>query len=69
MDSQWLFVIKLLVLSTILAVAIKYLVPLLQIPATPEIALAFVLSPTIILAGILVWRRWQFEKKFEKDKL
>ncbi|WNZ22441.1 hypothetical protein HJG54_05900 [Leptolyngbya sp. NK1-12] len=69
MDSQWLFVMKLLVLSTILAVAIKYLVPLLQIPATPEIALALVLSPTIILAGILAWRRWQFEKKFEKDKL
>lgn len=67
MDDQWFFVVKLLVLSAVLAVAIKYLVPFLQIPATSQIALILVLTPTVLLAAILAWRQWQFDK--QQDKL
>jgi membrane protein YdbS with pleckstrin-like domain len=66
MDSQWIFVLKLLVISAVIAAAIKYVVPFLQIPATATVALVFVLSPTILMAGALAWRRWQFDKQQDK---
>jgi membrane protein YdbS with pleckstrin-like domain len=66
MDSQWIFVLKLLVISAIIAAAIKYVVPFVPIPATATVALVLVLSPTIFMAGALAWRRWQFDKRQDK---
>lgn len=54
MTSQTLFIVKLLVASTILAVAIKF-TPV-SIPATTTNALIGVLSPTLIMAIALLSR-------------
>ncbi|MEA5582395.1 hypothetical protein VB620_13725 [Nodularia harveyana UHCC-0300] len=50
------FVLKLLILSALLSVGIKYLGPNLSIPATDTNALIIVLSPTMIMAIALFWR-------------
>lgn len=49
-------VVKLLVLSGLLSVLIKYLGPNLSISATDTNALIIVLLPTIIMAIALFWR-------------
>lgn len=54
--NLWFFLIKILVLSAMISVAIKYLGPLLPLPATSSVALALVLSPTVILSLALAWR-------------
>lgn len=54
MASQTLFIVKLLVVSAILSVVIKF-API-SIPATPTNALIGVLSPTLIMAIALLSR-------------
>lgn len=54
MASQALFVVKLLVASAILSVAIKF-TPI-SVPPTTINALIGVLSPTLIMAIALLWR-------------
>lgn len=63
MNGQWMLILKLLVISTVLSAAIKYLVPLANIPATVEVALFFVITPTLVMMLILLWRGWQFQKQ------
>ncbi|MBW4662777.1 MAG: hypothetical protein KME01_01015 [Chroococcus sp. CMT-3BRIN-NPC107] len=50
MASQTLFIVKLLTLSTVLSVAIKYIAPSFAILPTPTNALIAVLLPTIVMA-------------------
>lgn len=66
MDDQWFFVVKLLALSAVLAAAIKYLAPFLNLPATTAFALVLVLTPSVLLAVLLVWRQSQFDKRQDK---
>ncbi|MBI1241378.1 hypothetical protein [Umezakia ovalisporum] len=56
MENNLGFVVKLLVLSALLSVLIKYIGPILSIAATDANALMIVLSPTIIIAMALLWR-------------
>ncbi|NEQ96114.1 MAG: hypothetical protein F6K30_05220 [Cyanothece sp. SIO2G6] len=50
---------KVMVLSLLISLAIKYLVPFLAIPATDTVALIIVLLPCIIMMGLLGWRTVQ----------
>jgi hypothetical protein len=50
MDSNVIYVLKVLLASGILAVVIRYLAPLLSIAPDVEIALSMVLLPSAILA-------------------
>ncbi|WP_414755978.1 hypothetical protein [Anabaena sp. CCY 9910] len=56
MENQLSFVLKLLIISALISVSIKYVAPMWPIPATATNALILVLSPTIILAIALFWR-------------
>jgi len=51
------FVAKLFLLSGLIALAIKYLLPMLNLPATTAVALGLVLTPPILMAGLLAWRQ------------
>jgi hypothetical protein len=55
MKNQLGFLLKLLLFSALLSVFIKYADPL-WIPATGTNALIMVLSPTVIVAFVLLWR-------------
>ena len=59
METNVAFLLKLLIGSAGLAIAIKYAVPLLNLPPSPAIVLVLVLSPTLILAALMGWRSWQ----------
>jgi hypothetical protein len=50
------FLLKLLLFSALLSVLIKYAAPFLGIPATVTNVLIMILSPTIIMATVLLWR-------------
>jgi len=50
MKSQALFIVKLLIVSAALSVAIKEIAPRLAIPATTTNVLIAVLLPTIVMA-------------------
>ena len=63
MENNLGFVVKLLVLSGLLSVIIKYLGPNLSIPATDINALIIVLLPTIIMAIALFWRFQSAQKQ------
>ena len=53
-------ILKVLLLSTGISIAIKIGAPLLsRIPATSTIALTLVLLPCIIMMGLLGWRAMQ----------
>ena len=56
MDSNTVFIVKVMVASAILSAAIKYGGPLLAIPDTSPIALLLVCTPTVIIFGVLSWR-------------
>jgi hypothetical protein len=56
MENQLSFIVKLLVLSALLSVLIKYVLPSIVIPATATNALIIVLLPTVIMAIALLWR-------------
>jgi len=55
-DQSW-FVVKLFLLSGLIALAIKYLLPMLNLPATTAVALGLVLTPPLVMAGLLAWRQ------------
>lgn len=59
LDTSVGLVLKVLVLSTLLSVAIKYMGPILPIPATNTAALIITLIPTLIMGVVLAWRGWQ----------
>jgi hypothetical protein len=56
MENQLGFVLKLLLLSALLSLLIKYVAPSVLIPATAINALIIVLLPTVIVTGALLWR-------------
>jgi hypothetical protein len=56
MENQLGFFVKLLLFSALLSVLIKYAGPFLLIPATVANVLIMILSPTIIMATVLLWR-------------
>nr|WP_242039833.1 hypothetical protein [Anabaena sphaerica] len=56
MKNQILFLLKLLLLSTLISFLIKYAGPMFLIPLTSTNALILVLLPTIIMITVLLWR-------------
>ncbi|MBD2440094.1 hypothetical protein [Nostoc sp. FACHB-110] len=56
MENQLIFIAKLLVVSAVLSLLMKYVLPSAPIPATVTNALILVLSPTVIMAIALLWR-------------
>ncbi|WP_445632134.1 hypothetical protein [Nostoc sp. DSM 114167] len=62
MENQLGLILKLLLLSALLSVSIKYAGPSLPIPATATNALIIVFLPTAIVAIALLWR-FQAEKQ------
>jgi len=56
MQNQFNFIVKLLVLSALLSVLIKYALPSVPMPATTMNALILVLLPTVVMAIALLWR-------------
>ncbi|MEH2385005.1 MAG: hypothetical protein V7K14_04255 [Nostoc sp.] len=56
MENQLGLVLKLLLLSTLLSLLIKYAAPSLSIPATTTNALIIILLPIVIIAIALLWR-------------
>ncbi len=56
MEYQLGFVLKLLLLSALLSLLIRYVGPSLSIPATATNALIIVLLPIVIIAIALLWR-------------
>lgn len=56
MNTKFAFITKVILLSAVGAVLIKFVGPLLPIAGTSAVALSVVLFPSIILAGILGWR-------------
>ncbi len=56
MLSQILFLTKVMVWSILLAIAIKWIAPLLAIPATNTNALVAVLGLPLTLFVVLLWR-------------
>ncbi|MBD1850842.1 hypothetical protein [Leptolyngbya sp. FACHB-711] len=48
--------LKIGLLSAAISIAIKFLPFLEKIPETSSLALALVLSPSILMAGLLAWR-------------
>ncbi|MBC5795153.1 MAG: hypothetical protein VKL60_04495 [Sphaerospermopsis sp.] len=56
MKNQLFFLLKLLLLSTVISFLIKYAGPMVLIPGTSLNALILVLLPTVILITLLLWR-------------
>jgi hypothetical protein len=56
MENQLGLVLKLLLLSALLSLLIKYAAPSLSIAATATNALIIVLLPIVIIAIALLWR-------------
>lgn len=56
MNSKLSIVLKVFILSAASAVAIKYLAPYLEIPATPTNALVTVFLPAVVMILALAWR-------------
>lgn len=61
MGSNLDFVVKVMGLSALMAIAIKYVAPLLIGPTTPKniLVLLVVLLPSLVLGMVLSWRAWQ----------
>jgi hypothetical protein len=53
-DAVW--VLKLILLSIVISVGIKTVGPDLALTPTIAVILALVFTPTIVLAGLLLWR-------------
>jgi anaerobic C4-dicarboxylate transporter len=62
MYSQIGFIIKVLILSTVLSIAIVYVGPVLAIAPTQFNALLAILIPVTILVVALLWRTREREK-------
>ncbi|WP_088890981.1 hypothetical protein [Leptolyngbya ohadii] len=48
--------LKILLLSAAISIAIKYLPILEKIPVSSPLALILVLTPSVLMAGLLAWR-------------
>jgi hypothetical protein len=59
MNDKTQLILKLLLLSAALSIAIKYLAPSLNIPATSTNALIAIALPSIVMAILLLWRGQQ----------
>jgi hypothetical protein len=61
MGSNLGFVVKVIGLSALIAIAIKYAAPLLAAPTTPAnvFVLLVVLLPSLLLGLALGWRVWR----------
>jgi hypothetical protein len=57
------FILKVVVASALISVAIKYGGPYLPVQGTPTTALIAVLSPSILMAILLSMRRWKLVGK------
>jgi hypothetical protein len=57
-----IFILKVFLLSAGLSLAIKYLAPHFNIPATPANALIAVFSPTVIMAMLFSWKTWKQQR-------
>ncbi|MDJ0775432.1 MAG: hypothetical protein QNJ49_18700 [Mastigocoleus sp. MO_167.B18] len=55
-------IIKVFLLSLVISLLIKDILPNFSIPATTTTALIIVLLPTIVLAFILLWRMQRHEE-------
>jgi len=56
MKNQFIFVLKVLLLSAVISVLIKYVAPSFPIPETATNALIIILLPNVIMATLLVWQ-------------
>ncbi|MEM6399994.1 MAG: hypothetical protein AAF757_07120 [Cyanobacteria bacterium P01_D01_bin.116] len=56
MKNQFIFVLKVLLLSAVISVFIKYVAPSLSIPETATNALIIILLPNVIMATLLIWQ-------------
>ncbi|HLO84197.1 MAG TPA: hypothetical protein VK203_04160 [Nostocaceae cyanobacterium] len=56
MENQLGFLLKLLLLSALLSLLIKYSGAFLTIPATATNATFIVLLPTLVMIAVLLWR-------------
>ena len=56
MNDKLSFILKVVLGSALISLAIKYLGPQLAVPATSAVAIAIVLAPPIIMAALLGWR-------------
>lgn len=65
MDNKITFLLKVLLLSLGLSVLIKFIGPLLSIPASSAIALVAVCLPSVILAMLFSWRARQYPQQSE----
>ena len=63
MESQTGFIVKVLVLSAVLSVLIKYSDAVVKIAATSVNVLTMVLLPTVMMAIALLWRAWQQQQQ------
>ncbi len=61
MKEQGFFLAKILGLSLALALFIRYVTPQLNLPATPAVALTLVMTPMLVMTGVLIWR-WQIQQ-------
>jgi hypothetical protein len=62
MYSQIRFVIKVLIISTVLSVAIVYVGPVLAIAPTQFNALLAIIIPVMLVIAALLWRSREGEK-------
>lgn len=65
MKSQATVLLKILLLSSLIALLIRYVVPGLNVPATSTVALGLVLTPTLVMGLLLGWRSRQVGAKAE----
>jgi hypothetical protein len=54
------FIVKVMVLSAVIATAIKQVGPQLQIPTTATSAMIGVTLPALIMGVVLSWRTWNY---------
>ncbi len=57
MQNQSGFILKLIFLSTVISLLIKYGGQNLTIPVTTANAIVIILLPSLIMAALLLWRR------------
>lgn len=69
MASPISFVLKVLLLSTVISILIKYGGASLNLPGTSETALGLVLLPTVVMAIALGWRAYNDPRRSRKDRL
>jgi hypothetical protein len=69
MASPISFVLKVLLLSTVISILIKYGGGSLNLPATSGTAIGLVLSPTIVMAIALSWRAYNDSRRSRQDRL